>query len=165
MYSNRPDAFDRIERLGVIGLREDATRRLAEIRQILEQLCIRSVPQVPMVPEPEIWGQRGRDRVRIAIRDIERVEADRDYVHIHAGDRPTMLRSTLGALHAQLGHDAFLRIRRSVIVRVDTIAAIRGGRHGAMRAVLVSGQEIVIGRTYLKAVRERTRTVLAKDAS
>lgn len=105
----------------------------------------------------EIWAQRGNDYVRLRAGEIERVESERDYVHIHNGERAYLLRATLKAVHARLGEAQYLRVRRSAIVRIDRIAAIRDRGYGNIQVVLRSGATMQVGRTYLKPVRERLR--------
>ena len=106
----------------------------------------------------EIWALRGSDFVQLRIGEIERVESERDYVHIHNQERAYLLRTTLGALHDRLGHDRFVRIRRSAIVRLDRIGSIRDRGYGNIQIRLRSGIVMQVGRTYLKPLRERLKT-------
>lgn len=104
-----------------------------------------------------IWALRGSEYVQLRVADIERVESERDYVHLHNGERSFLLRMTLGAAHERLGADRYIRVRRSAIVRVDHIAAVRDNGYGEMQVHLRSGAVTRVGRTYLKPLRERLK--------
>ncbi|HWW57057.1 MAG TPA: LytTR family DNA-binding domain-containing protein [Sphingopyxis sp.] len=105
----------------------------------------------------EIWALRGSDFVPLRVGDIERVESERDYVHIHNAQRAYLLRTTLGALHDRLGHDRYVRVRRSAIVRLDHISSVRDRGYGDIQLLLRSGAAVQVGRTYLKPLRQRLR--------
>lgn len=126
----------------------DYERRLEELR---------ISPEPPHDPRDleEIWALRGSEYVRLRTGDIERAESERDYVHIHNGQRAFLLRSTLGALHERLGHDRYVRVRRSAIVRLDRISAVRNRGYGDIQILLQSGATVQVGRTYLKPLRHR----------
>ncbi|PZR61984.1 MAG: hypothetical protein DI537_52290, partial [Stutzerimonas stutzeri] len=51
----------------------------------------------------------------------------------------------------------YMRVRRSALVRVDRVAAIRDRGYGNVDVVLHSGVEVRVGRTYLKPLRDRLR--------
>lgn len=105
----------------------------------------------------EIWAQRGNEYVRLRVDQIERVESERDYVHLHDGVRAYLLRATLTAVHMRFGQDRYLRVRRSAIVRIDRIASIRDHGYGDIRILLRSGATMRVGRTYLKPIRDRLK--------
>ena len=105
----------------------------------------------------EIWALRGSDFVQLRIGDIERAESERDYVHIHNEERAFLLRTTLGALHDRLGHDRYVRVRRSAIVRLDRNSSIRDRGYGDIQLRLRSGAVVRVGRTYLKPLRQRLK--------
>jgi len=86
---------------------------------------------------------------------IEWVEADGNYVVVHADGERHRLRSTLGNLHERLPSDRFLRIHRSTLVNVDRIRELEPWSHGDYLVVLESGDRIVASRTYSPALLER----------
>lgn len=105
----------------------------------------------------ELWAQRGTEYVRLRVGEIERVESERDYVHIYNGERAYLLRATLTAIHARLGMENYLRIHRSAIVRIDRITAIRDRGYGHIQVMLESGAIMRVGRTYLKRIRNQLK--------
>ncbi|PZU51048.1 MAG: hypothetical protein DI568_00095 [Sphingomonas sp.] len=133
------------------------TLRLAQLQRQLDELRAEQTRLLPNQDEPEIWAQRGNAHVRLMPRDIEWVESERDYVHLHNGERAYLLRATLTALHDRLGPNLFMRVRRSAIVRVECVESIRDRGQGHVHVALKSGAEVRVGRTYLKTLRERLR--------
>lgn len=126
----------------------DYERRLLELR---ESAGAQNDPR----DSEEIWALRGSEFVRLRTGEIERAESERDYVHIHNAERAFLLRTTLGALHDRLGHDRYVRVRRSAIVRLDRISAVRNRGYGDIQILLRSGATVQVGRTYLKPLRQR----------
>ena len=101
----------------------------------------------------EIWVRRRGEFVRLAPEAIEWVEADRDYVRLHAGGASYLLRQTMHGMLDRLGSDRFVRVRRSALVRRDAIQAIRKTGHGEVRIRTASGAELRVGRTYVRQFR------------
>lgn len=93
--------------------------------------------------------------VRIDEQEIERVQADRDYVRVFALGRSYLLRETIGSFEARLSGARFLRVSRSSIVRIGDIRELRHVGSGVWAAVGADGQAVRIGRTYLPTVRAR----------
>ena len=126
----------------------DYERRLLELHES-------AGPQHDPRDGEEIWASRGSEFVRLRTGEIERAESERDYVHIHNAERAFLLRTTLGALHDRLGHDRYVRVRRSAIVRLDRISAVRNRGYGDIQILLRSGATVQVGRTYLNPLRQR----------
>lgn len=101
----------------------------------------------------EFWVPHRSELVRIAAEDIERIDAERDYMRLHVGARSFLLHQTIGTLEERLDPERFIRIHRSVIVRRDRIARLGHDRAGAWHAELSDGAQVRIGRTYLARVK------------
>lgn len=101
----------------------------------------------------EFWVPHRSELVRIAAEDIERIDAERDYMRLHVGPRSFLLHQTIGVLEERLDPERFIRIHRSVIVRRDRIARLGHDRAGAWHAELSDGAQVRIGRTYLARVK------------
>lgn len=93
--------------------------------------------------------------VRVDEQEIERVQADRDYVKVFAFGRSFLLRETIGSFEARLSGARFLRVNRSCIVRVGDIRELRHVGSGVWAVADAKGCATRIGRTYLTAVRAR----------
>lgn len=136
----------------------EACQHAEQLQALLSELRAQAAGQAASPRyETEIWAQRRGEFVRVLVKDIEWVEADRDYVHVHAYGQSYMLRETMGSIQDRLDPEAFIRVRRSALVRRDCVAAVRLEGYGHFRARLASGAEIRIGRTYTKAIRALLR--------
>lgn len=100
----------------------------------------------------ELWVPYRGSVVRIAIADVLRCEAERDYVRIYDHERSYLLRGTISDLATRLG-DRFVRIHRSTVMAADGIASLRHVGGGSWLAVDGKGAEFPIGRTYLAELR------------
>lgn len=101
----------------------------------------------------EFWVPHRSELVRVAAGDIDRIEAERDYMRLHLGERSYLLHETIGALEEQLDCEAFIRIHRSHIVRRDFITGLRHEGGGVWHAQLANGESLRIGRKYLNATK------------
>jgi DNA-binding LytR/AlgR family response regulator len=102
----------------------------------------------------EFWVPYRSELIRIAALDIERIDAERDYMRLNLGTRSYLLHQTIGALEARLDPTQFIRLHRSVIIRRDRIKALGHDRGGAWYAELVDGEQVRIGRTYLANAKQ-----------
>lgn len=101
----------------------------------------------------EFWVPHRSEMIRIAAQDIDRVEAERDYMRLHVGQRSFLLHQTITELERRLDPTQFVRLHRSTIVRRDRIARLSHDGMGVWHAVLTDEEKIRIGRTYLPAAR------------
>jgi two-component system response regulator AlgR len=101
----------------------------------------------------EFWVPHRAELVRVRAADIDRIDAERDYMRLHVGDRSYLLHQTISALEARLDPDMFIRVHRSMIIRRDRITGIGHDRAGAWHADLAGGERVRIGRTWLARVK------------
>jgi two-component system response regulator AlgR len=101
----------------------------------------------------ELWVPNRGELVRVQADDIERVEAERDYMRLHCGARSWLIHETISNLEARLDPALFLRLHRSTIVRRDRIVKLSHDGQGNWAAELACGHVARIGRTYLASVR------------
>lgn len=104
-------------------------------------------------PSRFFWVKSRGSQQRIGIETIDYVEAERDYVRLHAGGQSHLLSENLSAVATRLAAHGFLRIHRSTLVRRDAVAQLVQGRYGAWSLKLLDGTELRVGRTYGAAVR------------
>ena len=115
--------------------------------------------EVPAAPArgswtEEFWVPHRSEMVRIAAVDIERIDAERDYMRLTVGGgRSFLLHQTIGELERRLDPERFVRLHRSTIVRRDRIRSLRHDGLGAWRAELADGSTVRIGRTYQAVAR------------
>lgn len=113
-----------------------------------------TVPPVETAPVEspwieEFWVPHRSELIRIAAGDIDRIDAERDYVRLHVGARSYLLLHTIQRLEDRLDPERFIRLHRSTIVRRDRIAGLKHDGLGVWSAQLVDGDLLRIGRTYL----------------
>ena len=86
--------------------------------------------------------------VLVDLAAVDWLEADDNYVRLHCGHREYAVRDTLGALERQLDPECFIRIHRSVMVRIDRIREFHPATHGDMDVVLRDGTQLTLSRTW-----------------
>jgi two-component system response regulator AlgR len=106
----------------------------------------------------EFWVPHRSELLRIDAGQVERIDAERDYVRLHVGQadgeaRSYLLLQTIAGLEARLDPEEFIRIHRSTILRRDGIRGLRHEGLGVWSAELESGEALRIGRTYLNKVK------------
>jgi two-component system response regulator AlgR len=108
-----------------------------------------------VVPEwiEEFWVPHRSEVIRVAATDIDRIDAERDYMRLHIGQRSFLLHHTISELERRLDPERFVRLHRSTIVRRDCIAGLRHDGLGTWYASLTTGGEVRIGRSYLAAAK------------
>ncbi len=158
-YVLKPVAPDRLSRavdrvaLGLSGRRLSATSQ-AE-----------TDPATAPAADPrryaeEFWVPHRAELIRIEAGQIDRIEAERDYMRLHLGTRSYLLHQTISTLEQRLDPAAFIRLHRSHIVRRDLIKSLRHDGNGVwfaqVSAPAGSGAEPIelrIGRTHLAQVK------------
>jgi two-component system response regulator AlgR len=140
-------------------LKPVASERLARaVERVRERRAIYAAPP-PLVTDyvKEFWVPHRSEMVRVAASDIERIDAERDYVRLHSAGRNYLFHHTMTGLDTRLDPDMFIRLHRSVIVRRDRIRSLGHDRAGAWHAELVDGDTVRIGRTYLQSAKDMLR--------
>ncbi|MGB5483673.1 LytR/AlgR family response regulator transcription factor [Parasphingorhabdus sp.] len=102
----------------------------------------------------EFWVPYKSELRRIVATEIDRVEAERDYMRLHVGSISYLLHQTITGLEERLNPDEFIRLHRSHLVRRDWIAGLRHDGGGVWMACLKCGTEIRIGRTHLAEAKK-----------
>ena len=129
----------------------------------LERAILRIRKEIAATPAPassgasrftrEFWVPHRSGIVRIAARDIDLIEAERDYMRLNVGPRSYLLHETITELERQLDPAEFVRLHRSTLVRRDRITGFRHNGQGAWEAEIKDGRWLRVGRTYLANAR------------
>ena len=106
----------------------------------------------------EFWVPHRSELLRIDVKQVERIDAERDYVRLYVGQgdgeiRSYLLLQTIAGLETKLDPEQFIRIHRSTILRRDRIRGLRHEGLGVWSAELDNGETLRIGRTYLRKVK------------
>lgn len=80
--------------------------------------------------------------------EIDWIEADDKYVHLHTAKGTRMVRQTLSAMEAQLDPKRFVRIHRSAIVNVERIRELQPLFNGEHSLHLDNGTKLTLSRSY-----------------
>jgi two-component system LytT family response regulator len=88
-------------------------------------------------------------------REIDWVEAEGDYVRIHAGPEGYFVRSTMAQLEKRLAGEGFVRIHRSRLVNFERIKELRPVCQGESVVVLKTGTRLNASQAGLKNLQER----------
>lgn len=101
----------------------------------------------------ELWVPHRSELLRIEVSQVSRIDAERDYVRLHLGDRSYLLLQTIAGLEERLDPAQFIRIHRSTILRRDCIRGLRHDGLGVWSIELADGEALRIGRTYMAKVK------------
>lgn len=131
-----------------------AARYYSEARkagQVVAELTAR--PETPASPEPVTYLSqvtiRDRGIIRIVELDtVDWIEAQGNYLALHAGPSTHMLRETLTALESRLDPLKFRRIHRRMIVAVERVREVTSVSNGDGIARLQGGAELKVSRSY-----------------
>lgn len=158
-YVLKPVEFERLELAverarGVIERREQE-QRLVELQMIVGSL--RGALHEHAERNISLWVSSRGETHRIRANEIVWIQAERDYVRLHTGDRSYLYHESLAALERKLDPDSFIRVHRSAILRRQHVRSFRRGQFASLTAVLDDGTEIRVGRTYERIIRDAIR--------
>ncbi|MGE0597050.1 MAG: LytR/AlgR family response regulator transcription factor [Hyphomonadaceae bacterium] len=155
-YLLKPVEFDRLasalKRARERRAASDAGRRAEELAEVLETLKRESQEREEPRFDREFWiRERGRF-LRVPVADVERIEAERDYVRLHWEGRTLLYRETMSHLEERLDPDVMLRVHRSAFVNWARLKAVHRDANGRLLAVLDTGNEVPVSRAYAQRV-------------
>lgn len=143
LYEYRKDVVTYAILLAIIfGFR---TYRLARMQAPADKS---PVPDPERTPAQRLVARKlGREFV-VNVADVDRVEANGNYVTVYAHGSAYPLRESLASLERRLGPERFVRVHRSHLVNVDRVREIRPSDNGDYRIVLADGSEVKLSRRY-----------------
>jgi two-component system LytT family response regulator len=123
------------------------------VREVAADLQVVSSPSsiASTVDRLPIKANDGRIIV-IRLTDIDWIEADRDYVSVHVGDKTWLMRETIAAVELRLALSGFVRIHRSALVNAERVKELRPRDKGEYTVVLNNGTELKLTRNYRASV-------------
>ncbi len=129
--------------------------RLAKaIARVTEKLRSNATPaERPTEWLEELWVPYRSEVIRVSASEVDRIEAERDYMRLHIGARSFLLHQTISELERRLDPARFVRLHRSTILRRDFITKLRHDGFGTWFAALADGSEVRVGRSYLPAAK------------
>lgn len=143
-------ALDRA--IAALGRREAAPAVDASLVSFLESLRReRELPARFLVRD----ARGGLYFVRAA--DVDWVEAEENYVRLHAGGRSHLVRDTMTAFREKLDPARFVRVHRSAIVNVDRISRVEPYARGEYTITLADGTKLTSSRAHSDDLRRILR--------
>jgi DNA-binding LytR/AlgR family response regulator len=85
------------------------------------------------------------------------VQADGDYVRIHADSGRFLVRSALSEIEERWGEFGFVRVHRSYVANLRRAVEIRPKLGGAVTIVMADGSELPVARRHVADLRRRLR--------
>lgn len=89
---------------------------------------------------------RGQVKI-VPVRQIDFIEASGPYAELHVGDKTYLVRERMQTLEERLDPARFLRIHRSVIVRLDLVESLIRGAGGDYAVQLKGGARLKVSRS------------------
>jgi two-component system LytT family response regulator len=144
-YARFREAMDRLKR----RLREARTGGAADLNsfgpELLELAARRSRPG-------EIWRwipvRNRRGTCLLETEEVDWIKAAGIYVALHVGEGEYLYRSTLADVASHLDPFQFVRVHRSSIVNVKSIALLERRSHAEFEIALKSGKRLMLSRNY-----------------
>ena len=156
-YLLKPVEMERLdEALGRARMQmasRDATTRAEELEALVHTLRGHDGDR-----HPDLWIRDRTGLVRLEKTRIDWVEAEGDYVRIHAGARSWLMRATMGSMEKRLDDHQFARVHRSAIVNLRRIARTCATATGGKTLRLDDGTEVRVGRAF----ESRVNALLAR---
>jgi len=125
------------------------------------EASVLAAPEVGPAVEPVDRPQRflvrklGKEFL-VAADDVERLEAQGNYINLHVRERVYPLRSTMAGIESLLDPTKFVRVHRSHIINLEHLVEIEPLDTGDARLKLRDGSVVPCSRTFRGALRERT---------
>ncbi len=125
------------------------TEMSAELREFLGSLATtvapRHVSRFSVKANGEIYFVRAED--------VDWIDAEGNYVTLHAAGRRHLVRDTIKSLEARLDPAKFVRVHRSAIINVDRLRKLQPYFHGEYIVTLQDGTTLTSSRTYSDRLR------------
>ena len=105
-------------------------------------------------PLERILIRDGGRIVPVAVRDIERIEADGDYAAVRAKGKTLLVSLPLSDFETRLDPERFVRVHRSHLVNLDHVEAIEPFDNSQLLVRMKDGTKITASRTASKRLRD-----------
>jgi two-component system, LytTR family, response regulator len=92
--------------------------------------------------------------VFVALGDVDWIESQGNYVALHVGRETHLVRDSLGAFEGRLDPRRFARVRRTAIVNLGRVAALRPWEKDEHVVLLQSGARIPVSQPYRRPLEQ-----------
>jgi len=97
---------------------------------------------------------KGKVRV-VPVGEIDFIVASGPYAELYSGDRKYVIRESMQTLEDRLDPDVFIRVHRSVIVRLELIETLHKGGGGDYEVQLRGGRRLRVSRSRIEALERK----------
>ncbi|MBC7893801.1 MAG: LytTR family transcriptional regulator, partial [Cytophagaceae bacterium] len=97
--------------------------------------------------------RRGSRHTFVGAGEVSWIDAVDNYLQLHVGGRPQLVRGTMKDAEQELDPDVFVRIHRSAIVNVNRVATIETVPTGGYIVRMDDGAKVRTSRQYAGVVR------------
>lgn len=108
-------------------------------------------------PISRLFVRIGGSLVPLPLEKVSRLEADGDYVIVHADGVKHVLHLSLSSLEGRLDPRRFTRVHRAHIVNLDHVKTFRPDSRGNLEAELVDGARVPVSRSRAQEIRSLGR--------
>ena len=108
-------------------------------------------------PGPRLIGEKAHRLYFLDPAVVDYIEADGNYVSIHAGQERYISRNTLKYLAVLLGKAGFVRIERSLLVNLRRVSYAERLGQGEFAFTLLGGQRLLSGKSHRKTILAELR--------
>ena len=137
----------------------------ARVEQALERVHAHSRVGGQRAPNPEqtdaeiipVEHQRGGATRLLDRSTVLYVQAEGDYVRLHADGGRFLMRSPLSEIEQRWGAHGFVRVHRSYVANLRRAVEIRPQLGGAVTIVMTDGSEVPVARRHVADLRRRLR--------
>lgn len=141
--------------------------REERLREAVRRLAGALAPAAPPEPAEDTIAVELAGITRLVKRsEVTWVEAQGDYARLHTSTDSHLLRMPISQLEERWREAGFLRIHRSLLIRLDAVDEIREAE--GRLTVMIAGRALAVSRRHTSALREhlrRTRTPGARAES
>jgi len=147
-------AFERARsRLALEGLGQ-LREKLLQVLQSPADAAAQSAPAHPRTPEYlERLAVESRGKIQsIPVDQIDYIVQSGPYAELHSNGRRHLIREAMQTLEERLDPNRFMRIHRSMIVRLDLVEALHRGTGGDYEVQLKGGTRVRVSRSRREAL-------------
>lgn len=100
-----------------------------------------------------LWIPQGGQLVRVMPEEIDRIDAEGEYVRLHVGGQNVLHRMSLTQMLEELDEDGMLRVHRSHAIHRRVIRALTRNSWGGPVLLLEDDRQVPVGRKFVPQVK------------
>ena len=144
--------------VSIVGRTTQASELSEAVRRFRPHIVVADaqlLDEEPPAHRERLMVRVGRRLVAVNVDDIDIIRASGVYADVTAKGRRYTVRASLRALEAELDPERFVRVHRSVIVRIDRIEWFRRLGNGDGELQTTSGQRAPVSRARRVALEKK----------